>query len=305
MDGRIARSKKEIDMVPLKILLDTDIGSDIDDAVCLAYLLAQPACDLVGITTVTGEGEQRARLVSALCKAAGRDVPIFPGAEVPFLIPARQTHAPQALALGGWPHDTGFRQGEAVRFLRDTIRANPGAITLLTIGPLTNIALLFAIDPEIPALLKNLVMMGGHFANRFGGWGPLEWNIILDPHAAQRVFQSPVAIRAVGTEITSQVTMPAQEVRERFQVGLLRPVRDFAEVWFEERDLITFHDPLAAVSIFDEDVCAFERGTASVELTSERLQGFTHWQRDGNGRHEVAVSVDPARFFAHFFAVFA
>ena len=66
--------------MPIKLLLDTDIGSDIDDAVCLAYLLAQPACDLLGITTVSGEADHRAMLASALCRVAGRDVPIFPGA---------------------------------------------------------------------------------------------------------------------------------------------------------------------------------------------------------------------------------
>ena len=58
--------------MPTKVLLDTDIGSDIDDAVCLAYLLAQPECELLGITTVTGEAEKRARMASALCKVAGK-----------------------------------------------------------------------------------------------------------------------------------------------------------------------------------------------------------------------------------------
>lgn len=67
----------------LKVLLDTDIGSDIDDAVALAYLLAQPECELLGITTVSGEAAKRAQLASALCKVAGRDIPIFPGREAP------------------------------------------------------------------------------------------------------------------------------------------------------------------------------------------------------------------------------
>ena len=62
-----------------KIILDTDIGTDIDDAVCLAYLLANPQCELLGITTVTGEPEKRAMLASALCKVANRDIPIYPG----------------------------------------------------------------------------------------------------------------------------------------------------------------------------------------------------------------------------------
>src|SRR5260370_378469 len=80
-------------------LLDTDIGGDIDDALCLAYLLAQPACELLGITTVTGEAEKRAMLASALCKVAGKHVPIFPGVEYPLLAAQRQPDAPQARAL--------------------------------------------------------------------------------------------------------------------------------------------------------------------------------------------------------------
>ena len=69
----------------MKVLLDTDIGSDIDDAICLAYLLAKPECELLGITTVSGEPEKRAMLASAICRTAGRDIPIFPGAPLPLL----------------------------------------------------------------------------------------------------------------------------------------------------------------------------------------------------------------------------
>src|SRR5215207_6214463 len=101
-----------------KVLLDTDIGSDIDDAVCLAYLLAQPQCDLLGITTVTGEADRRASIASAFCRAAGKDIPIYPGAEEPLIIPQLQPVAPQAQALTGLPHQIDFPRGEAVEFLR-------------------------------------------------------------------------------------------------------------------------------------------------------------------------------------------
>src|SRR5215471_2753008 len=124
-----------------KVILDTDIGSDIDDAVCLAYLLAQPQCELLGITTVTGEVEKRAMMASALCKVAGKQIPIYPGVDTPLLVPQKQPKAQQASALDKWDHDTQFPKGEAVEFLRRTIRAHPGEVTLLTIGPLTNIGL--------------------------------------------------------------------------------------------------------------------------------------------------------------------
>jgi inosine-uridine nucleoside N-ribohydrolase len=265
---------KMVSMRTEKILLDTDIGSDIDDAVCLAYLLANPACDLLGITTVTGEPVKRAQIASALCRLANRDIPIFPGAENPLQIKQYQPLAPQAEALANWPHQVSFPEGQAVPFLRDKIRSQPGEVTLLGIGPLTNIGTLFRTDPEIPKLLKRLVLMCGVYTDRLPGVGPLEWNAIGDPHATAIVFQSPAQFhRLIGLDVTSQVRLPALEVRQKFQAGLLRPVLDFAEVWFRNIDTITFHDPLAATTIFDDQICSFERGQVDVELLVVQLDG--------------------------------
>jgi inosine-uridine nucleoside N-ribohydrolase len=300
-----------------KVILDTDIGSDIDDAVALAYLLAQPECELLGITTVTGEATRRAMMASALCRIAGKDVPIFPGVEKPMLIPPRQTKAPQAdaLSLAGprdkgtkWPHAKKFPQGQAIEFLKKTIRANPGEVVLLTIGPLTNIGLLFAEDPEIPSMLKSLVMMCGVFSNRRLGVGPCEWNARLDPHATAICYAAaPPVHRSIGLDVTTQVVMSADEVRKRFTAPLLRPVLDFAEVWFKDVKQITFHDPLAATVLFDETLVKFERGTVEVELASDKLKGFTLWtpgKPESPGRHEVPFEVDARRFFEHYFSVF-
>lgn len=287
----------------IKVLLDTDIGSDIDDAICLAYLLAHPNCELLGITTVTGEGVQRAQLASALCRLAGVEVPIYVGAQSPLLIDQRQPHAPQAAALENWPHETDFPQGQAVQFLQRTIRENPGEVVLLTIGPLTNAALLFATDPEIPALLKGMVLMGGSFWS--GERDGLEWNIILDPHASAMTYRArPPYMRSIGLDVTTQVQMHAGAVRERFQSGLLRPVLDFAEVWFKQREVITFHDPLAAALIFDEGICGFERGQVDIELDDPERLGKTHWSPGADDAyHEVATSVQADAFFEHYFGV--
>jgi len=288
-----------------KVLLDTDIGSDIDDAVCLTYLLAQPECELLGITTVSGEADKRAMLASALCKVAGRDVPTFLGCEEPLLVPSRQPYAPQAAALDKWEHDQDFPRGQAIEFMRQTIRDNPGEVILLTIGPLTNAALLFKTDPDIPSLLKGLVMMAGAFKGRFVEGDRAEWNVFCDPHAAAAVYRTPVRLhRSIGLDVTKQVVMDAGQVRERFRTRLLRPVLDFAEVWFQKRDVITFHDPLAAATVFDDHICGFERGTVEVELTSDRLRGMTLWEQDGGeAGHEVALQVDSGRFFDHYFSV--
>jgi inosine-uridine nucleoside N-ribohydrolase len=291
--------------MPTKVLLDTDIGTDIDDAVCLAYLLSQPRCDLLGITTVTGEAEQRAMIASAICKAAGKNIPIYPGVEQPLLIPQYQPKAQQAKALARWDHDTAFPHGEAIEFLRHTIRQHPGEIVLLTIGPLTNIGLLFASDPEIPHLLKGLVMMCGLFSNRMAGVGPREWNALGDPHATAIVYRAPVPLhRSVGIDVTAQAYMDAAQVRERFRATLLQPVLDFAAVWFEESPGLTFHDPLAAAVIFDEHLCHFQKGAVNVEVLSDHVAGMTHWTPDRpDAPHEVAVDVDRTAFFEHYFSV--
>jgi purine nucleosidase len=285
-----------------KVLLDTDIGSDIDDAVCLAYLLTQPACELLGVTTVSGEPEVRARMVSALCRAAGKTTPVYPGAAAPLQVAQRQPRSPQAAALERWPHETSFPQGAAVEFLRETIRANPGEVVLLAIGPLTNIAQLFQADPEVPSLLKALVLMGGVFVE--GPERP-EWNIYCDPHAADVVYRASAPVhRSIGLDVTRKVRLEAAEVRARFTTPLLLPVADFAEVWFQQRPEITFHDPLAAATIFDDTLCRFTPGVVEVSL-DEGSEAVTRWRPGRWGaRHEVALEVDAPRFFDHYFGVF-
>jgi purine nucleosidase len=93
-------------------------------------------------------------------------------------------------------------------------------------------------------------------------------------------------------------------VRQRFQTGLLRPVLDFAEVWFSERPTITFHDPLAATTIFDDRICGFEQGLVTIELNDPAALGKTHWSLGADGgHHQIATSVDAGRFFDHYFGV--
>lgn len=284
-----------------KIILDTDIGSDIDDAVCLAYLLAQPECDLLGITTVTGEALKRAEMASAMCKVVGKEVPIYPGIEKPLLVEPLQPYAPQAAALSRWAHATEFPEGEAIEFMRHTIRRNPGEVVLLTIGPLTNIGVLFAQDPKIPRLLKGMVSMCGVFTDRFDIPGQAEWNARLDPHATEIVYRAELPFhRSIGLDVTLQTVMDAAEVRARFNTPLLQPVLDFAEVWFKNAEKITFHDPLAATTIFDGGICSFSKGRIQVNAQSD--PGRTIWL-PGEGNHEAALGVVPEKFFNHYFRI--
>lgn len=295
-----------MDRIP--VLLDTDIGSDIDDAVALAYLLRQPACDLLGITTVSGEPHHRASLADAICQAGGRtEVPIHVGVEKPLLVKQHQPRAPQAEALtDAFPHRKFTHENTAINFLRETIRSRPGEITLLTIGPLTNIGLLFSLDPELPTLLKQLVLMGGRYHTRASNGGLTEWNILCDPHAAAIVFAAPVPrLVAVGLDVTEPCQLPRDECRTRFSAagGPLAPVAAMAEVWFKQVPHITFHDPLAAALVFEPLLCPLAPSHIGVELTSPHAPGLTLALPGEEKPHHVAVSVDPAAFFAHYFAI--
>jgi inosine-uridine nucleoside N-ribohydrolase len=288
-----------------KVLLDTDIGTDIDDAVALAYLLCQERCDLVGITTVTGEPLQRAQMASAICRNVGRDdIPIHAGCAQAMLIDMRQKTAPQAEALGNWSRRTDFAPNGAVEFMRRTIRRQPGQITLLAIGPLTNVGLLFATDPEIPSLLKRVVLMCGQFFTSMSG----EWNAIGDPHATAIAYGNghqcrPREHMSFGLDVTTRCVMPADDCRRRFTARALQPVRDFAEVWFKHGPQgITFHDPLAAACLFEPDLCRYKQGSVKV-LLHEPTAGWTLFQERADGPHTVAAEVDSRRFFEHYFSV--
>ena len=294
-------------MKTLPVLFDTDIGSDIDDAVALAYLLRQPRCELLGITTVSGEPDKRASLAQAILKASGRDdVPVHVGLEKPLIVEPLQPRAAQAEVLASRSHRTFETRPTAVDFLRETIRARPGEITLLAVGPFSNLGVLFALDPEIPAMLKQLVVMGGVFYGRGYDQTGAEWNIRNDPHAASIVFSAPIPrVIAVGLDVTTQCQMPSDTVRERFtQVGPpLDLVLEMAEVWFRHASVITFHDPLAAALIFEPSLCELEEQQIEVEMTSPRGLGQTYFHNDAPLKpHEIARRVDADAFFSHYFA---
>jgi len=290
----------------IPLILDTDIGSDIDDAVCLSYLLREPRCELLGVTTVTGDVAKRAALCEVICRAAGReDVPIHAGVGPALLGAPGQPHVPQYEAIADRPHRRDWEPNTAIEFLRQTIRSRPGEVTLLTIGPLTNAGLLFSVDPEIPGLLRELVMMCGVFtAGKGFGPGAREWNALCDPLATAMVYQArPPRCTSIGLEVTTRCVLPADECRQRFRAigGPLGIVADMAEVWFRGCPGITFHDPLAAVATFTPDVCTYASGTVDIHLGDPNLAGLTRFVPDENGPHRVAVDVDAERFFELYF----
>jgi purine nucleosidase len=282
----------------MPVLFDTDIGSDIDDAVALAYLLRKPECELVGITTVTGDVAKRAALAQVLCEAAGRpEIPIHCGAANVLLYGPGQPDVPQYEAIASLPHRHDWPPGTAIEFMLRAIRERPGEVALLSVGPLTNVALLFAIDPEIPSLLRSWVSMAGSFGGEYPKSS--DWNDVCDPIAAAVAIRSAPKRRVhVGLDVTMKCRLGADEVRSRFKGPLLQTVLQMAGPWFEHRNHITFHDPLAAAVVFEPALCTYERGRVTVDLS-----GHTTFEPDPGGREEVALKVDSTAFFEEYFKV--
>ena len=288
------------------VLLDTDVGTNIDDALCLAYLLSEPRCELLGITTSGSEPVRRAAMARALCAAFGRsDILVlagYPPPEQPFdrdlspwqtdLIPSEpvsQTQEPEA----------------AVRFLAESTRARPGRVTLITIGPLTNPARLIEHAPEVIAQLGAVVSTCGLFGESPPGYGPVETNVGLDPSAAHTVFESQLSEhRILGLDVTGGHQLPAQDLLESLPDGVPPLLRRLCEAWGERNPAIRFHDPMTAVSIFDPGAFAFAPARCSVQLSPGVRRGRTEAAR-GAGPHHLLSSIDFDRFLERFISTLA
>ncbi len=282
-----------------KVLLDTDIGGDIDDAICLAYLLKEPRCELLGITTVCGEPGRRASVADAICKAAGAVIPIVAGMDE-TLQPISLYPTPEgACALERWRHDH-FEKADAPAFLYEKIRENPHEAILIGIGNMTNIATLFCRHPDALILLKGLYVMNGYFGAEQLPDPYYNWNSWADPLASRIVFASHVSVhRVIPLDVTNLLTIEARRAGTLLQAdsALMRAVFDFGGAWLQSAGKLTLHDPLAAVSVFYPDICNYETGFAQVETVQETNMGGTSFTPAAEGNVEIARTVDKERFY--------
>jgi purine nucleosidase len=292
----------------VKVLVDTDIGSEIDDALALAYLACHPACDVVGVTTVTHDAEARAKLASAICRAAGQPfIPIHPGREQALAGDSFQRASAQASALSALDHQSVFSTPDPARFLRRAISEHSGEVVLLAIGPLTHVAELFESDAQIPSRLRRLVTMGGNFsANHSSDDKPsVEWNTRLDPEAADIVFRTTVAggHYIVGLETTQSLRLPAKALLRRPQSAALQAVLKLHQTNCDPNRPLTTYDLVAAILALNPQLGESERGIASVALTQHR--GSTSWQANHRmGRHLLFTSLPTRKIIREFLLSF-
>lgn len=289
-----------------RVLLDTDIGGDIDDALCLSWLLTQPGCELMGITTVCGHPLNRARVASALCRVAGRDIPIRYGLDP--RTPNGWYPAPEGEGrLPFWPHDADI-PGGAVELLYHVLRGFPGQVDVLAIGSLTNLAALVARHPDAPRLARSLWAVAGVFDEALyqsPEMPYLNWNVWADPAAARRVLDAGFPeIRLFGVDVTRQLTLPEETVRARFTHPLLACSLDFGRA-FLSGHAATLHDPLGAAAMFHPGLCGYKRGRVTVDTqTQGALHAVTRFAPDAAGPVQVACSVDRDAFFQSLFLNF-
>jgi purine nucleosidase len=284
-----------------KVVVDTDIGTDPDDGLALAYLALHPECELLGVTIVTGDVAQRAAIADLLLRACGRsDVPIHLGRREPLLKGAGQPLVQQYEYIERDDPKINRPAHTAVDFLRKTIRDNPNEVVLLTIGPMSNVGTLFALDPELPLICKEIISMCGKY------FGPeehkQEWNMLVDETAAGIVLQTPRPNhRFVGLDVTRPCTLQPDQVEKRLFQGLGdlgALIQSTGDWWLKKKGRFTFHDPLAAAMIFEPAICKWKKGRVGLDPDN----GATSFV-EGQGTDLVGAEVDPEAFFSHYFAV--
>lgn len=285
-------------MDKIKLIIDTDIGSDIDDALCLAYLLMQPKCEILGITTSSSEPEKRAEIVDSICRYIGQDIPIFPGLPQPIIGKQLQVSVHQYDVAQKMERRTSFPKNDAIDFMRRTIEAFPHQVVLLPIGPFTNIGALFAAYPHLIPLVKEVSCFGGSFFESGLSFLTSEWNIRNDPLAAKILFDSNVRISVVGLDVSLKLKTSCRDFITSPCAKVLEPVKLYANKFLERTNDMYYHDPLAAAILFCDDICEYKTGSIHIDIGAE--WGRTYFTEETFGKTRVAYKVDTNKFFQHY-----
>jgi inosine-uridine nucleoside N-ribohydrolase len=316
-----------------RIILDTDPsagipGADIDDILAIALALADPELVVEGLTIVAGNVELAEGVASALqtLEMLGRrDVPVHAGAaralvrerdEIRDFLRARRDDPLAAQLWAGVARPSSAltpRSGRAAEFIVETVLSAPGQITLVAIGPLTNVALALLLEPRVATAVREIVFMGGNLRARHPGTATVEFNLANDPEAAHVVLRSGARVTMVGLDVTTQTGLSLEALESVTADGgpAAGFVRRITAPWIRfvcERRAIRgcwLHDPLAVAIVADRSLVTTERLEVGVELRGEVTYGQTvavgaglgtGLRRPRGGPVDVCVAVDDGRF---------
>jgi len=273
-----------------KLLIDTDIGSDIDDALAIAFALRRPELEVVGITTCAGDVVARARLAMKLLRVAGRtDVPVAAGYEFPLATVGPQTWRDYldgkglgrhrlthtAYVKDGDPEATCEVRRDAVQLIIETVEAHPGEVGIVVIGPYTNVAAALAMQPSIAPKIKFIAMMGGELAIH-----RLEHNIKSDAQAAGIVFESPVE-KMLGTWSVTRGFIITEDLCEKIKSQgneLCAALGEMIDLWWPYKGGKpgpVMYDVAAVIWAFDRKLYTTEKTRVTVETRGDVSTGFT------------------------------
>jgi inosine/uridine nucleosidase len=295
-----------------KILIDCDPGHD--DAVAILLAAGHPDVDLVGITTVAGNHTIE-RVTTNACVVATiaglRDVPVVAGGSGPLVRDLRiadSIHGQSGLD-GPAPIEPTVRPtaGHAVDFIIDTVLAQPGQVTLVALGPLTNVAMALRKAPELARAVDRVSIMGGSWSR--GNMTPVaEFNVWVDPEAAAVVFGAPWDLTMVGLDVTHQALFTA-EVAARFESLVSPAARWLGELmaFYRETNWAVHqmgappvHDPCALAAVIDPSIVPTREASVDVETTGTHTAGMTvvdFNRRAAAGAHHVGVGLEAEAFW--------
>jgi inosine-uridine nucleoside N-ribohydrolase len=293
---------------PIPIVLDVDTG--IDDALAIALAVESPEVDLLAVTTVAGNVDivrTTDNTLRVLHWLGATDVPVHRGASRPLIKPhqdAAHVHGTNGLGNAQLPESpAGVAQLKGPAAIVRSATDRPGETTLVCVGPLTNLAIALNVEPELPRLLRRLVIMGGAYFNPGNITPHAEFNIFVDPEAAEQVFAAPFpAMTAVGLDASHQAAL-SRALWERAGASSTKAAGLLSQTYratYLDRglDAAYLHDPLALALAFDPSLAAYQTGRVTVTLDGDE-RGRTVFHPAPSGA-EIASTVDVERFRALF-----
>jgi purine nucleosidase len=296
-----------------KVILDTDIGTDVDDLLALTFLLNSPEIELLGVTAAYGNTLVRGKLAYRALSLTGREsIPVTLG-DPQTLLRNRSIFWPGHEGKNAKTEDipdTVLSKQSAVDFILETIRKQPGEIILCAVAPLTNLAQAIIRDPETMSKVKHIVMMGGVFGfeDVTLSLPVIEHNFRCDPEAARIVFNSDLPITLFPLDVTLKTPFmreDLEQLRGREQPLLPLVVQEI-DTWLEVikklagRDYCHLHDPLAAASIVDPGIVTSTVATGlKIECQGELTSGASISDSSRNNV-KVVTGIDLSRFYELF-----
>lgn len=274
--------------MPRRIIFDTDPG--IDDACAILLALASPEVVLEGLSVVHGNCSLEQAAINALSVlelGQADPIPVAKGCDLPLVQPsllAPETHGDTGLGYAKLPapRTRPIRQ-HAVDFLIERILASPGELTLVAIGPLTNVALAIRQEPRIVAALQEIIIMGGALRYEGNTTALAEFNTYVDPHAAQIVYHAGIPATLVPLDVTYQCILTPRDVNRLLEAPspITQFVADATRFYMEFHDEYqkiagcVINDPLALALTFAPELCEYRRLPVEVDLSGGVSMGKT------------------------------